>query len=62
METVLTVTAPLKATIEPKVQTVDFGRPAVFTCKFEGSDLICYDSEFVLSYILQEIQLKLYHG
>lgn len=36
VETVLTVTAPLKATIEPKVQTVDFGRPAVFTCKFEG--------------------------
>lgn len=36
VETVLTVTAPLKASIEPKVQTVDFGRPAVFTCKFEG--------------------------
>nr|CAH7736157.1 unnamed protein product [Callosobruchus chinensis] len=35
VETVLTVTAPLKAKIEPPVQTVDFGRPAVFSCKFE---------------------------
>ncbi|XP_050305187.1 cell adhesion molecule Dscam2 isoform X11 [Anthonomus grandis grandis] len=39
VETVLTVTAPLKASIEPKVQTVDFGRPAVFTCKFEGNPI-----------------------
>ncbi|XP_060529784.1 cell adhesion molecule Dscam2 isoform X38 [Cylas formicarius] len=39
VETVLTVTAPLKATIEPKVQTVDFGRPAVFSCKFEGNPI-----------------------
>ena len=36
VETVLTVTAPLKAKIEPQVQTIDFGRPAVFTCNFEG--------------------------
>ncbi|XP_030766966.1 Down syndrome cell adhesion molecule-like protein Dscam2 [Sitophilus oryzae] len=39
VETVLTVTAPLKASIEPKVQTVDFGRPAVFTCKLEGNPI-----------------------
>ncbi|CAH1154339.1 unnamed protein product [Phaedon cochleariae] len=39
VETVLTVTAPLKAKIEPAVQTVDFGRPAVFTCKFEGNPI-----------------------
>ncbi|XP_065155482.1 cell adhesion molecule Dscam1 isoform X12 [Atheta coriaria] len=39
VETVLTVTAPLKATIEPKVQTIDFGRPAVFTCNFEGNPI-----------------------
>ncbi|XP_066145692.1 cell adhesion molecule Dscam1 isoform X38 [Euwallacea fornicatus] len=39
VETVLTVTAPLKASIEPKVQTIDFGRPAVFTCKFEGNPI-----------------------
>lgn len=37
VETVLTVTAPLKATIEPEVQTIDFGRPAIFTCNFEGN-------------------------
>lgn len=36
VETVLTVTAPLKASIDPPVQTIDFGRPAVFTCKYEG--------------------------
>lgn len=35
----MTVTAPLKATIEPKVQTIDFGRPAVFTCNFEGNPI-----------------------
>ncbi|KAK9746054.1 Immunoglobulin I-set domain, partial [Popillia japonica] len=35
VETVLTVTAPLKATINPPMQTIDFGRPAVFTCNFE---------------------------
>lgn len=39
VETVLTVTAPLKASIEPQVQTIDFGRPAVFTCKFEGNPI-----------------------
>ncbi|XP_063395061.1 cell adhesion molecule Dscam2 isoform X7 [Cydia fagiglandana] len=37
VETVLTVTAPLKTTVEPATQTVDFGRPAVFTCKYEGN-------------------------
>lgn len=37
VETVLTVTAPLKATINPPMQTIDFGRPAVFTCNFEGN-------------------------
>ncbi|XP_063893558.1 cell adhesion molecule Dscam1 isoform X26 [Helicoverpa armigera] len=37
VETVLTVTAPLKATVEPATQTVDFGRPAVFTCRYEGN-------------------------
>ncbi|XP_065340867.1 cell adhesion molecule Dscam1 isoform X23 [Cloeon dipterum] len=37
VETVLTVTAPLSATVEPETQTVDFGRPAVFTCNFEGN-------------------------
>lgn len=40
VETVLTVTAPLKAKIEPQVQTIDFGRPAVFTCNFEGTSTI----------------------
>ncbi|XP_025834462.1 Down syndrome cell adhesion molecule-like protein Dscam2 isoform X25 [Agrilus planipennis] len=39
VETVLTVTAPLKASVEPQVQTVDFGRPAVFTCHFEGNPI-----------------------
>nr|XP_023016837.1 Down syndrome cell adhesion molecule-like protein Dscam2 isoform X6 [Leptinotarsa decemlineata] len=39
VETVLTVTAPLKAKIDPPVQTIDFGRPAVFTCKFEGNPI-----------------------
>ncbi|XP_069678028.1 cell adhesion molecule Dscam1 isoform X19 [Periplaneta americana] len=39
VETVLTVTAPLSATIEPTTQTVDFGRPAVFTCNFEGNPI-----------------------
>ncbi|XP_071455023.1 cell adhesion molecule Dscam1 [Hetaerina americana] len=37
VETVLTVTAPLAAVVEPQTQTVDFGRPAVFTCNFEGN-------------------------
>ncbi|XP_035704480.1 Down syndrome cell adhesion molecule-like protein Dscam2 isoform X15 [Folsomia candida] len=37
VETVLTVTAPLAATVEPAVQTVDFGRPATFTCHYQGS-------------------------
>ncbi|XP_059046525.1 cell adhesion molecule Dscam2 isoform X42 [Achroia grisella] len=39
VETVLTVTAPLKAAVEPATQTVDFGRPAVFTCKYEGNPI-----------------------
>ncbi|XP_049823713.1 Down syndrome cell adhesion molecule-like protein Dscam2 isoform X9 [Aethina tumida] len=39
VETVLTVTAPLKAKVDPPVQTIDFGRPAVFTCKFEGNPI-----------------------
>lgn len=39
VETVLTVTAPLKSSIEPQVQTIDFGRPAVFTCNFEGNPI-----------------------
>ncbi|XP_039751106.1 Down syndrome cell adhesion molecule-like protein Dscam2 isoform X5 [Pararge aegeria] len=37
VETVLTVTAPLKSAVEPATQTVDFGRPAVFTCRYEGN-------------------------
>ncbi|XP_048480568.1 Down syndrome cell adhesion molecule-like protein Dscam2 isoform X8 [Plutella xylostella] len=37
VETVLTVTAPLKTTVEPATQTIDFGRPAVFTCRYEGN-------------------------
>ncbi|XP_055624202.1 cell adhesion molecule Dscam2 isoform X44 [Toxorhynchites rutilus septentrionalis] len=39
VETVLTVTAPLAAKIEPRTQTVDFGRPAMFTCKFSGNPI-----------------------
>lgn len=42
VETVLTVTAPLKASIEPQVQTIDFGRPAVFTCHFEGKLIVVF--------------------
>ncbi|CAG2067361.1 unnamed protein product [Timema podura] len=30
---------PLSANIEPTTQTVDFGRPAVFTCNFEGNPI-----------------------
>ncbi|XP_050520760.1 cell adhesion molecule Dscam2 isoform X12 [Daktulosphaira vitifoliae] len=37
VETVLTVTAPLNAIIEPTIQTVDFGRPATLTCNYEGN-------------------------
>lgn len=37
VETVLTVTAPLSSSIEPTVQTIDFGRPAIFTCHFSGN-------------------------
>ncbi|KAF6210674.1 hypothetical protein GE061_013781 [Apolygus lucorum] len=37
VETVLTVTAPLVAGVEPTVQTVDFGRPALLTCNYEGN-------------------------
>nr|XP_027209811.1 Down syndrome cell adhesion molecule-like protein Dscam2 [Penaeus vannamei] len=33
----LTVTAPLKAQVEPKVQTVEFGQPATFTCSYQGN-------------------------
>ncbi|XP_067628011.1 cell adhesion molecule Dscam1 isoform X11 [Eurosta solidaginis] len=39
VETVLTVTAPLSAKIDPPTQTVDFGRPAVFTCQFSGNPI-----------------------
>jgi Immunoglobulin I-set domain len=39
VETVLTVTAPLSARIDPPVQTVDFGRPAIFTCRFSGNPI-----------------------
>ncbi|CAF4862530.1 unnamed protein product [Pieris macdunnoughi] len=39
VETVLTVTAPLKTAVEPATQTVDFGRPAVFTCRYEGNPI-----------------------
>ncbi|XP_043680669.1 Down syndrome cell adhesion molecule-like protein Dscam2 isoform X42 [Vespula pensylvanica] len=39
VETVLTVTAPLAAEIEPSTQTVDFGRPATFTCNVRGNPI-----------------------
>ncbi|KAK6620957.1 hypothetical protein RUM43_011256 [Polyplax serrata] len=39
VETVLTVTAPLSATIEPITQTVDFGRSATFSCNFQGNPI-----------------------
>lgn len=39
VETVLTVTAPLKAKIDPPSQIVDFGRPAIFTCQFSGNPI-----------------------
>ncbi|XP_046417323.1 Down syndrome cell adhesion molecule-like protein Dscam2 isoform X4 [Neodiprion virginianus] len=39
VETVLTVTAPLAAEIEPRTQTIDFGRPAKFVCNFEGNPI-----------------------
>nr|ACC65888.1 Down syndrome cell adhesion molecule isoform [Daphnia pulex] len=39
VETVLTVTAPLSASIEPQVQTVDYGRPATLTCNPEGNPI-----------------------
>ncbi|XP_055694224.1 cell adhesion molecule Dscam2 isoform X11 [Lutzomyia longipalpis] len=39
VETVLTVTAPLSARIDPQSQTIDFGRPAVFTCHFSGNPI-----------------------
>lgn len=29
--------APLSASVEPIVQTVDFGRPAVLNCNYEGN-------------------------
>ncbi|KAK4311637.1 hypothetical protein Pmani_016876 [Petrolisthes manimaculis] len=37
VETVLTVTAPLSAQVEPNVQTVEFGRPATFSCTYRGN-------------------------
>ncbi|EGI61628.1 Down syndrome cell adhesion molecule-like protein [Acromyrmex echinatior] len=39
VETVLTVTAPLIAEIEPSTQTIDFGRPATFTCTVQGNPI-----------------------
>ncbi|KAJ8667920.1 hypothetical protein QAD02_009583, partial [Eretmocerus hayati] len=39
VETVLTVTAPLSAEIEPRSQTIDFGRPATFTCNVKGNPI-----------------------
>ncbi|XP_053980917.1 cell adhesion molecule Dscam2 isoform X1 [Hylaeus volcanicus] len=39
VETVLTVTAPLSAEIEPSTQTIDFGRPATFTCNVRGNPI-----------------------
>lgn len=39
VETVLTVTAPLSAKIDPPTQTVDFGRPAIFTCHYSGNPI-----------------------
>lgn len=39
VETVLTVTAPLTAEIEPSIQTIDFGRPATFTCTVQGNPI-----------------------
>ncbi|XP_017767409.1 PREDICTED: Down syndrome cell adhesion molecule-like protein Dscam2 isoform X2 [Eufriesea mexicana] len=39
VETVLTVTAPLVAEIEPSTQTIDFGRPATFTCNVRGNPI-----------------------
>ncbi|KAL7294790.1 hypothetical protein TKK_0011722 [Trichogramma kaykai] len=39
VETVLTVTAPLAAEIEPRSQTIDFGRPATFTCNTKGNPI-----------------------
>ncbi|XP_030381731.1 Down syndrome cell adhesion molecule-like protein Dscam2 isoform X2 [Scaptodrosophila lebanonensis] len=39
VETVLTVTAPLSAKIDPPTQTVDFGRPAVFVCHYAGNPI-----------------------
>nr|XP_036231664.1 Down syndrome cell adhesion molecule-like protein Dscam2 [Bactrocera oleae] len=39
VETVLTVTAPLSAKIDPPTQTIDFGRPAVFTCQYIGNPI-----------------------
>ena len=33
------LTAPLSASIEPQVQTVDYGRPATLTCQPEGNPI-----------------------
>lgn len=56
VETVLTVTAPLKARIEPEVQTIDFGRPAVFTCNFEGTLTNCFCNFYKVNF--QVIRLR----
>ncbi|XP_065563443.1 cell adhesion molecule Dscam1-like isoform X11 [Artemia franciscana] len=39
VETILTVTAPLSASVEPASQTAEYGRPAVFTCNPEGNPI-----------------------
>lgn len=39
VETVLTVTAPLSAKVDPPTQTIDFGRPAVYTCQYTGNPI-----------------------
>lgn len=39
VETVLTVTAPLGAEIDPSTQTIDFGRSAIFTCNVRGNPI-----------------------
>ncbi|XP_023322374.1 Down syndrome cell adhesion molecule-like protein Dscam2 [Eurytemora carolleeae] len=39
VETVLTVTAPLSAEVEPKQQVVDYGRSATFKCNYKGNPI-----------------------
>ena len=51
VETVLTVTAPLSAEIEPKQQIVDYGRPANFKCNFQvknGKIFFSYYLEYTI--------------